>query len=95
MAKVTANYRGVILTVESDGYEGRLFINGLIRARIKLTSTTRLSSTVQTDYEWHELIEGTITRKADKITISLSANNVEIALEEFPPWTAPNKKTIN
>ena len=92
MAKVTANYRGVILTVESDGYEGRLFINGLIRARIKLTSTTRLSSTVQTDYEWHELIEGTITRKADKITITLSANNVEIALEEFPRRPHPTRK---
>ena len=92
MAKVTAKYRGVILTVESDGYEGRLFINGLIRARIKLTSTTRLSSTVQTDYEWHELIEGTITRKADKITITLSANNVEIALEEFPLRPHPTRK---
>ena len=95
MPKVTANYRGVILTVESDEYEGRLFINGLIRARIKLTSTTRLTSTVQTDYEWHELIEGTIIQKADKVTLTLYANNVEVALEEFPPQTAPNKETIN
>lgn len=95
MAKVTANYRGVILSVESDGYEGRLFINGLIRARIKLTSTTRLTSTVQTDYEWHELIEGTIIRKADKVTITLYANNVEIALEEFSPQSAPYKETTN
>ena len=95
MPKVTANYRGVILTVESDEYEGRLFINGLIRARIKLTSTTRLTSTVQTVFEWHELIEGTIIQKADKVTLTLYANNVEVALEEFPPQTAPNKETIN
>lgn len=95
MPKLTANYRGVILTVESDRYEGRLFINGLIRARIKLTSTTRLTSTVQTDYEWHELIEGTIIQKADKVTLTLYANNVEVASEEFSLQTTPNKGTIN
>lgn len=83
MPKVTVNYRGAILTVESDDDEGRLIINGLIRARIKLTPTTRLTSTVQTDYEWHELIEGTIKRKAGKVTLAIHANNVEIALETF------------
>ena len=83
MPKVTVNYRGAILTVESDEDEGRLLINGLIRARNKLTPTMRLTSTVQTDYEWHELIEGIIKRKAGKITLSLKANNVEIALEAF------------
>ena len=83
MPKVTVNYRGAILTVESYEDEGRLLINGLIRARNKLRPTMQLTSTVQTDYEWHELIEGIIKRKADKITLSLKANNVEIALEAF------------
>ena len=87
MPKVTVNYRGAILTVESDEDEGRLLINGLIRAREKLRPAMQLTSTVQTDYEWHELIEGIIKRKAGKITLSLKANNVEIALEAFPLQT--------
>ena len=83
MPKVTVNYRGAILTVESDEDEGRLLINGLIRARNKLRPTMQLTSTVQTDYEWPELSEGIIKRTAGKITLALKANNVEIALEAF------------
>ena len=83
MPKVTVNYRGAMISVESDQYETRLLINGLIRARVKLAQATRLTSTVQTDYEWHEFIEATIKRNLSKVTIALYANNVQIALEDF------------
>ncbi|MFL2528703.1 MAG: hypothetical protein ACJ0Q6_03300 [Candidatus Azotimanducaceae bacterium] len=83
MHKLAVTYRGTKLRVESDQYEGRLLINGLIRARIKLTSVIRLTSTVQTDYEWHELIEGTIKQKPGKVTLALYANNTQIARKDF------------
>ena len=84
MKQLVTNYRGANLTIELDQDEGRLLINGLVREQRKLASAITLSSTVQTDYEWHEFIQGTITRSDDSITMMLSANNVEIARRDFP-----------
>jgi hypothetical protein len=84
MDRLVTIYRGANLTIELEQDEGRLLINGLVRERSKLSSTLRLSSTVQTDYEWHEFIEGTITRTDNAINMVLTANNAEIARQEFP-----------
>ena len=84
MKQLTTNYRGVNLTIELDHSEGRLLINGLVRERTKRAATIRLSSTVQTDYEWHEFIVGTIICSENSITMMLTANNVEIACEDSP-----------
>ena len=49
-----------------------------------LQRTLRLSSSLQTDYEWHEFIEATITFNEKEISVSLCASNVEIAFETYP-----------
>ena len=84
MKQLTINYRGANLTVELDHSEGRLLINGLVRERSKRTAGIRLSSTVQTDYEWHEFIVGTIICSENSIIMVLTANNAEIARQDFP-----------
>ena len=38
-----------------------------------------LSTTLQTDYEWHEFIEGVVQFETDKIQAKLFANKMEIA----------------
>tara|TARA_E500000331_G_scaffold355331_1_gene410528 strand:+ start:984 stop:1253 length:270 start_codon:yes stop_codon:yes gene_type:complete len=83
MKQLVTNYRGANLTIELDQNECRLLINGLVREQRELASAITLSSTVQTDYEWHEFIQGTITRSDDSLTMVLSANNVEIARQDF------------
>ena len=84
MNQLTTNYRGANLTVELDHSEGRLLINGLVRERCDRAAVIRLSSTVQTDYEWHEFIVGTIVCSENSITMVLTANNAEIARQDFP-----------
>ena len=84
MDKLATHYRGAELCVELDEEEARLLINGLIRQRSPVSKTLRLSSTVQTDYEWHEIIEGIITSNSWGVKMVLVANKAEIAEKEFP-----------
>lgn len=85
MYTLATHYRGAELCVELDEEEARLLINGLVRQCSPLSNTLRLSSTVQTDYEWHEFIEGIITCNAEVIKMVLVANKAEIAEKEFSP----------
>ncbi|MCB1693227.1 MAG: hypothetical protein KDI19_10710 [Pseudomonadales bacterium] len=80
-----ARYRGATLTLEIEpGEAASLRINGLVRERQPLgQSVVRLSSTVQTDYEWHEFIEGIVTPGTGQIEARLVANNQELAHEAF------------
>ena len=59
-----------------------LMINGVTRDRATSQSdagTLRLTSTVQTDYEWHEFIEAIIDVTADAVNVRLLASNTEVA----------------
>ena len=77
------NYRNANLRVEVDGdLTVRLFINNMMRSEGSLRDTSRtlqLSSSVQTDYEWHEFIEATVSLSDEQISVTLNANGVVIA----------------
>ena len=83
MNKLAIHYRDAELCVELDETEARLLINGLVRQRSPVSKAVLLSSTVQTDYEWHEYIEGIITRHSCGIKMVILANKVQIAEKEF------------
>ena len=64
------------------GLAATLMINGVTRDEVKCqsnTSTLRLTSTVQTDYEWHEFIEAIVDVTKDTVNIRLLASNTEVA----------------
>lgn len=70
----------------------QLRINGVVRESQQCTPeereysgtlTLRLNSTVQTDYEWHEFIEGIIIYSQDTIEAKLFANNTELIAKTY------------
>lgn len=82
------NYHGAILRLEFEGIpDARLRINGIVRQARKAEAgkptVIRLASTVQTDYEWHEFVEGIVDYSDDNIVARLIANNTEIACDNF------------
>ena len=80
-----ASYGGAELTLKiSIEGEATLLVNGIARDRTRGTSTLLVSSTVQTDYEWHELIEGKVSIGEDEISASLFANKIELVQQNFP-----------
>jgi hypothetical protein len=88
MPALEVEYRNAALRVELDSdRSARLFINNIQRMQASLTAlpgTLRLSSSVQTDYEWHEFIEVILIFSEKEITISLRASNAEIACKTYP-----------
>ncbi|MCB1645447.1 MAG: hypothetical protein KDI36_08340, partial [Pseudomonadales bacterium] len=62
--ELSITYEGARLALSfSDPPQAALRINGLIRetaASEQSNITLKLTSTVQTDYEWHEFIEGIV-----------------------------------
>ena len=88
MTVLEVKYRNVALRVELHGVRSAaLFINNIQRMQDTLTTlpgTIRLSSSVQTDYEWHEFIEAIVTFTEKEIGISLRASNSEIAGQTYP-----------
>ena len=77
-------YRGAQLKLEiSDDGKTQLLINGLVRDEGSGEANLRLSSVVQTDYEWHELIEGIVSFEPGSVTASLLANNTNVAQETY------------
>lgn len=88
MPALEVNYNNAALRVEvNDNRSAALFINNAQRMQESLTTlpgTLRLSSSVQTDYEWHEFIEVLVTFDEKEITISLHASNSQIACENYP-----------
>lgn len=80
-------YRDADLKVEfSPEPSVRLLINDISRQEEtadEVPCTLRLSSTVQTDYEWHEFIEAIIRYDEETVSIQLLANNAELANKQF------------
>ncbi|MFT5211655.1 MAG: hypothetical protein ACI9CE_003396 [Flavobacterium sp.] len=78
------NYNGAILRLifsandKNNEGEVRLLINNIERekAASKENTILKLTSTVQTEYEWHEFIEAIIEYGSNKITASLFASKV-------------------
>ncbi|MEX0943694.1 MAG: hypothetical protein WD002_14250 [Pseudomonadales bacterium] len=88
MQRLEINYRGARLALEFDtSPAARLKVNGIVREHVRsdqLPITLKLTSTVQTDYEWHEFIEGLVIYSETGVRASLIANSQELASEEFP-----------
>lgn len=86
------NYRDNDLRVEvATPPAARLLINRINRAsetRDEVPCRIRLSSSVQTDYEWHEFVEAEIDFSADEIRLVLIANKAVIAEQTFKPGGA-------
>ena len=82
--KVNKHYLGAELTVELvDAAEVVLRINGLVRDSVSLDSgTARLSSVVQTDYEYHECIEAVIRRSPEATSVELFASDKLLVSED-------------
>lgn len=95
MPALEVKYKNAALRVEMEGSRSAtLFINNIQRMQESLTTlpgTLRLSSSVQTDYEWHEFIEVIVTFDKKEITISLRASNSEIACETYPAQMDDNR----
>ncbi len=83
-------YRGTELSVELMDPPGaeltvRLKINGILRDSKSQQPPCRLqlSTSVQTDYEWHEFIEARIDCSDANIQITIDANSARIADESY------------
>jgi hypothetical protein len=83
MPELEVDYRGTVLRVEvKEPPSARLLINGMersVESAANTPCTFRLSSPVQTDYEWHEIIEAIVQFGAESVTIALTANSTHLA----------------
>ena len=86
------HYQGTTLVLEIDSTpSARLRINGILRDQVTSDTqfvTIRLSSTVQTGYEWHEYIEGLIEYSEGTIKATLNASNVTLISRTFDVETS-------
>ncbi len=87
MVALIISYRQADLRVELDlTPSGRLYISGIQRDRAfadRIPSFLKLTSTVQTDYEWHEFIEADVKLTELEATITLRANGAEQACRTY------------
>ena len=87
MQTILVDHHGEELKLELDQTpSARLFVNGIQRASDHAAATPcklLLTSTVQTDYEWHEFVEATATFTVDRVEVSLSANNTSLIIESY------------
>jgi len=74
------DYKGSNICVQIDpGQSISLKINGMLRESRTLTGSpqqaTKLSSSVQTDYEWHEFIVAEVLISQISATVNILAND--------------------
>ena len=84
MSEFEVNYRGAVIRIVIETDAASLHINGLERDKKALgqdPQTLKLSSSVQTDYEWHEFIESTLEVEANQVRVELGANNQPLLSE--------------
>ena len=87
MPAYNLEYRGAHLKVMVDNQlRASLFINGMQRDQQtanEIPCRHKLSSTVQTDYEWHEFIEAEIVFDSKEIIVTLRANKAQLGSKSF------------
>ena len=92
MKRYNLEYRGSQLRVEvNDKLLTSLYINGLCRHSqpLAVSGWCSLSSTIQTDYEWHEFIKADIVLNESEIIITISANNAILGSKSYMLDLAP------
>ena len=72
------------LDIHENNKRSSLLVNGIVRGEEAGSKTLRITSTLQTDYEWHELIEAIVRFEPGKISATIFANNAEVAHRIFP-----------
>lgn len=94
--KLVTNYKGChIELIAEPAFKVELRINGLLRESCSKADdggqnpesgnwTTRLNSTVQTEYEWHEFIEAVVSYSKEQIDARIYANNTKIIFQTCP-----------
>lgn len=85
--QVCTDYKGTSICVRVfPNRSVALLIDGISRQSVDVSrlssSTTRLSSTVQTDYEWHEYIVAVVELNESCAKVNILANNETIATRE-------------
>lgn len=88
MPTLKAEYHGAEIQLEVQRETAVLRVNNVVRDSaaqdsVKPAKPLRLSSTVQTGYEWHEFIEGHVSSTDGRVLLSLHANSKCIASDEF------------
>ena len=71
--------RGAQINVRESDQIISLWVNGICRDEARCETMTRLSSTVQTGYEWHEYIEAICERKDQSFSVTVYLNQEEVA----------------
>lgn len=88
MYSIDLNYRENTIRVQVClPRTARLFINNIQRDEQTAGDTQsrlNLTSSVQTDYEWHEFIEADVQFQKDNVRLTLLANKTVIADETVP-----------
>ena len=86
-------YHGATLALEIGPTPSvTLRINGLVRDEATSDAdsvTLRVNSTVQTDYEWHEFIEGVVRYDGARVLACIIANKQELIREEYGRVVTP------
>jgi hypothetical protein len=79
------DYEGSRLKLEFDEASERavLIVNGIVRAEDAGTTILRPATSLQTGYEWHELVEGIVKIEPAKISASIRSNKVELVNRIF------------
>ena len=86
MKRYELEYRGAQLRLEiNDKMISSLFVNGIKRDSdsSSLSVYCSLSTTIPTDYEWHEFIKAEVTASESEVIVKLSANSKIIGTEAF------------
>jgi len=88
-ANISARVDNLTTPTDNGGtYPVSLLINGLQRDKGHLKPASgriKLSSPVQTDYEWHEIIEAIFVLKDNELTLSVTANQQPLSRQAFKP----------
>lgn len=71
--------RGAQINVRESDQIISLWVNGIRRDEARCETQTRLSSTVQTGYEWHEYIEAVCERRDQSLFVRVYLNQEEVA----------------
>jgi len=81
--QITVEYKGIQIGLQvSDTPAITLTIDGMVRSRQQSSKGTdvllNLSSSVQTDYEWHEFIEATAFFTETEVQVKIAANKANL-----------------
>ena len=83
-AVLKAAHRGAQIALHYDlPGTAKLLINGIIRDQSSGQADLHLESVVQTDYEWHESVEGQCLMTDHGVTLAIYMSKVLVISQDF------------